>query len=140
MKKYTYLLIPFISVIICSLLIFTSLDNQIADLFQRTLPKLKESDSVDAVDQIGTWPFSREIYADALVVLKELGSEAAIFDLSFLDKSQAKVNQEYVESELPHYVDEDFSELSQNITWLLTEAEAYLIVLHEISEQFHLPL
>ncbi|BDC92846.1 CHASE2 domain-containing protein [Treponema bryantii] len=130
MKKYTYLLIPFISVIICSLLIFTSLDNQIADLFQRTLPKLKESDSVvmvniddSSVNEIGTWPFSREIYADALVVLKELGSEAAIFDLSFLDKSQAKVNQEYVESELPHYVDEDFSELSQNITWLLTEAE-----------------
>ena len=130
MKKYTFLLIPFISVIVSSLLIFTSLDNQISDLFQRTLPKLKESDSVimvniddSSVNEIGTWPFSREIYADALVVLKELGAEAAVFDLSFLDKSQAKVNQEYVESELPHYVDEDFAELYQNISWLLTEAE-----------------
>ena len=130
MKKYTFLLIPFISVIACSFLIFTSLDNKIADLFQRALPPLKESDNVimvnidDAsVNEIGTWPFSREVYADVLVVLKELGAQAAVFDLSFLDKSQAKVNQEYVESELPHYVDEDFDELNQSVTWLMTVAE-----------------
>ena len=130
MKKYTYLLIPFISVVVCSLLVFTSLDKKIADLFQQTLPKLNESDSVvmvnvddSSVNEIGTWPFSREVYADSLIVLKELGAEAAIFDLSFLDKSQAKVNQEYVETELPHYVDQDFEELSQNLSWLLSEAE-----------------
>ena len=130
MKKYSFLLIPFIAVVICSFLVLTSLDNKIADLFQRTLPDLKESDHVvmvniddSSVNEIGSWPFSREVYADALVVLKELGAEAAVFDLSFLDKSQAKVNQEYVESELPHYVDEDFSELNQSITWLLTSAE-----------------
>ena len=130
MKKYSYLLIPFISVVICTLLVFTSLDNKIADLFQRAHPPLQESDNViminiddSSVNKIGTWPFSREVYANVLVVLKELGAEAAVFDLSFLDKSQAKVNQEYVESELPHYVDEDFAELSQNISWLMTEAE-----------------
>ena len=130
MKKYTFLLIPFISVVICTLLVFTSLDNKIADLFQRTLPDLKESDNVimvnidDAsVNAIGTWPFSREVYADTLVVLKDLGAEAAVFDLSFLDKSQTKVNKEYVESELPHYVDEDFGELSQQIAWLVSESE-----------------
>ncbi len=130
MKKYSYLLIPFISVIVCTFLIFTSLDNKIADLFQRVHSPLKESDNVvminiddSSVNEIGTWPFSREVYANVLVVLKELGAEAAVFDLSFLDKSQAKVNQEYVESELPHYVDEDFAELSQNVAWLMTEAE-----------------
>ena len=129
MKKYTFLLIPFISIVVCSFLIFTSLDNKIADLFQRALPKLNESDNVvmvniddSSVNAIGTWPFSREVYADALVVLKDLGARAAIFDLSFLDKSQAKVNKEYVESELPHYVEEDFEELAQQISWLMTEA------------------
>ena len=73
MKKYSYLVIPFISVVVCSFLVFTSLDNKIADLFQRTLPPLHESDSVimvnidDAsVNAIGTWPFSREVYADSL--------------------------------------------------------------------------
>lgn len=130
MKKYSYLVIPFISVVVCSFLVFTSLDNKIADLFQRTLPPLHESDSVimvnidDAsVNAIGTWPFSREVYADSLVILKDLGAEAAVFDLSFLDKSQTKVNKEYVESQLPHYVEEDFTELSQQISWLMTESE-----------------
>ena len=130
MKKYSYLIIPFISVIVSTLLIFTSLDNKIADLFQRTLPALNESDSVvmvnidDAsVNAIGTWPFSREVYADSLVILKDLNAEAAVFDLSFLDKSQTKVNKEYVETDLPHYVEEDFTELSQQISWLMTESE-----------------
>ncbi len=132
MKKYTFLLIPFISVVVCSLLVLTSLDNKIADLFQRTIPPLKESDNVimvniddSSVDAIGTWPFSREVYADTLVILKDLGAEAAVFDLSFLDKSQTKVNKEYVESELPHYVDEDFGELNEQVAWLLMEAEGY---------------
>ncbi len=130
MKKYSFLLVPFISILFCSLLVFTSLDNKIADLFQRTLPKLEESDNVtmvniddSSVNAIGTWPFSREVYADSLVILKDLGAEAAVFDLSFLDKSQTKVNKEYVESELPHYVDEDFGELSEQIAWLMMEAE-----------------
>lgn len=132
MKKYSFLLFPFIAVIICTLLVFTSLDNKIADLFQRTLPDLKESDNVimvniddSSVDAIGTWPFSREVYADTLVILKDLEAEAAVFDLSFLDKSQTKVNKEYVETELPHYVDEDFGELSNQVAWLLMEAEGY---------------
>lgn len=132
MKKYSFLLFPFIAVIICTLLVFTSLDNKIADLFQRTLPDLKESDNVimvniddSSVDAIGTWPFSREVYADTLVILKDLKAEAAVFDLSFIDKSQTKVNKEYVETELPHYVDEDFGELSDQVAWLLMEAEGY---------------
>ena len=132
MKKYSYLLIPFISVVVCTFLVFTSLDQKIADLFQRTLPPLKESDNVimvniddSSVTAIGTYPFSREVYADTLVILKDLGAEAAVFDLSFLDKSQSKVNKEYVESELPHYVDEDFGELSEQVAWLLMEAEGY---------------
>ncbi len=132
MKKYSYLLIPFISVVVCTFLVFTSLDQKIADLFQRTLPPLKESDNVimvniddSSVTAIGTYPFSREVYADTLVMLKDLGAEAAVFDLSFLDKSQSKVNKEYVESELPHYVDEDFGELSEQVAWLLMEAEGY---------------
>ncbi len=130
MKKYTFLLIPFISVVVSTLLIFTSLDNKIADLFQRALPDLTESDNVimvniddSSVNAIGTWPFSREVYADSLVILKDLGAEAAVFDLSFLDKSQTKVNKDYVESELPHYVDEDFTELSAQISWLMNESE-----------------
>ena len=130
MKKYTFLLIPFISVVVSTLLIFTSLDNKVADLFQRALPDLHESDNVimvniddSSVNAIGTWPFSREVYADSLVILKDLGAEAAVFDLSFLDKSQTKVNKDYVESELPHYVDEDFTELSAQISWLMNESE-----------------
>ena len=43
MKKYFYLFIPLITVVLCSLLAFTSLDNKIADLFQRCLKPTKQS-------------------------------------------------------------------------------------------------
>ena len=100
MKKYTFLLIPFIAVAACSFLIFTSLDNKIADLFQRALPPTNESDNVimvniddSSVNEIGTWPFSRTVYSDMLISLKEFGAHSVVFDLSFLDRSQATVDE-----------------------------------------------
>ncbi len=104
MKKLLIsLIIPIISVAICSLLIFTQLDNKVADFFQRPLKSTEESPQVlminvddDAVSKIGTFPFSRDVYAQMLSNLKELGARAAVFDLSFLDKSQATVDETYV--------------------------------------------
>ena len=120
MKKLIIsLLIPFLSVVICSLLILSPLDNQVADYFQRPLKPLNESSEVimvniddDAVDSIGTWPFSRTVYSDMLTSLKELGARSVVFDLSFLDRSQASVDENYVRDSLPSYVGDYFSILT----------------------------
>ena len=126
MKKYFYLFIPLITVVLCSLLAFTSLDNKIADLFQRCLKPTKQSESVIminiddiAVEEIGSWPFSRDVYSNALITLKELGAEAAVFDLSFIDKSQSKVDKDYVQYDLPSYVDQNFSEIDDSVLQIL---------------------
>ena len=119
MKKLIIsLLIPFLCVAICSLLILSPLDNQVADYFQRPLKPLAESEDVimvnvddDAVADIGTWPFSRTVYSDMLISLKELGAQSVVFDLSFLDRSQARVDENYVNESLPAYVDDYFSML-----------------------------
>ena len=124
MKKLLIsLIIPIISVAICSLLIFTSLDNKVADFFQRPLKSTEESPQViminvddDAVTKIGTFPFSRDVYAQMLSNLKELGARAAVFDLSFLDKSQATVDETYVTDSLPTYVDNYFGLLNDTFT------------------------
>jgi len=125
MKKYFFLLIPFVSVLLCSLVAFTQLDNKIADLFQRTLSPLSETENVlmvnvddSSVANIGTWPFSREVYADALITLKDLGAEAAVFDLSFLDKSQPRLDKDYVVNKLPRYVDGQFAEMTDGMMYI----------------------
>ncbi len=116
MKKFSYLIIPFAAVLLSCFFLFTTADNKTADFFQRPLKSTEQSPHVmminvddAAVDEIGTWPFSRDIYADSLLVLKELGARGVVFDLSFLDKSPAKVDEEYVESKLPEYINGAFS-------------------------------
>lgn len=122
MKKYLKLIIAVVSAAFCSMLVFTSVENKVADWFQRPLKKLNESKSVVmvnvddySVENIGTWPFSRDVYAEMLVALRELGAESAVFDLSFLDKSPAKVDEKYVKEDLPSYVAESFRNVDGNI-------------------------
>ncbi len=125
-KKYLHFIIPLLATIACSLLALSTLDLKAADWFQRPLPSTQENSNVlminvddTAVDKIGTWPFSRQVYADSLITLRELGAEAVAFDLSFVDKSQAKVDETYVTQTLPDYIDEDFESLDDTILELM---------------------
>ena len=118
-KSISYIIIPIASVLVCALLMLSPLDLKVADMFQRPLKSTTESPEVlmiaiddDAVDQIGTWPFSRTVYSQMLANLKELGASYVVFDLSFLDHSQASVDESYVKDSLPGYVDDYFSLLT----------------------------
>ncbi|MBO4639018.1 MAG: CHASE2 domain-containing protein [Treponema sp.] len=121
MKKILIsILIPIISVAICSLLLLSPLDFKVADYFQRPLKATEESPEVlmvmvddDAVENIGTFPFSRDVYSRMLDNLKELGARSVVFDLSFLDHSQASVDEKYVRNDLPKYVNDYFSLLNE---------------------------
>ena len=129
-KLVTSILVPLLSVAICSLLMFSTFDYKVADWFQRPLKSTEESPKVlmikvddDAVDQIGTFPFSRTVYSQMLTNLKELGASSVVFDLSFLDKSQAKVDEKYVNESLPGYVENYFGLLSEDASYLFGELE-----------------
>ncbi len=121
MKKILIsILIPVIAVAICSLLLLSPLDYKVADYFQRPLKSTEESPEVvmvmvddNAVENIGTFPFSRDVYSRMLDNLKELGARSVVFDLSFLDHSQATVDEKYVRNDLPGYVSDYFSLLSE---------------------------
>ncbi len=128
MKKILIsILIPIISVAICSLLLLSPLDYKVADYFQRPLKATVESPEVlmvmvddDAVENIGTFPFSRDVYSRMLDNLKELGARSVVFDLSFLDHSQATVDEKYVKNDLPKYVNDYFSLLNETAADSLT--------------------
>ena len=126
LKKFVFLIIPVLATALCALLAFTSLDLKAADWFQRPLKSTAKNKNViminvddTAVDQIGTWPFSRNVYGESLISLRELGTEAVVFDLSFVDKSQAKIDERYVSETLPEYVDSDFENLDDKILTVL---------------------
>ena len=122
LSKASFILLPVAVVGICSLFVLTRLDNKINDLFMRTLPTLEESEDVilvniddNLIGHTGTWPLTRNIYADIMIKMKELGAEAFVSDLSFVDNSPVLADQNYLNVDLPHYVDTDFSLLNETI-------------------------
>lgn len=92
----------------------------------RTLPPLKENKNVvlvpiddAAVEYVGTFPWTRDVMADGIVYLREMGAESVVFDLSYLDKSPQKVDPEYVNKELPDYIDYSFKKLNGSMDTII---------------------
>jgi|GEM_PF-4127138 len=84
------------------LLFLTPLDSKIFDLFLRILPSLTENEKVyiltlddDSMAYAGGFPFRREVMADVVVLLKEFGVDAIAFDLSYLDESAKRFDEDY---------------------------------------------
>ena len=41
----------------------------------------------ESIAEIGEWPWSRDVIADAMIRMRELGAECAVFDIEYLSKS-----------------------------------------------------
>ena len=54
-----------------------------------------------AIEEIGAWPWSRDVVADVLIRMKEAGGTHAVFDIEYLTPGQAGVNRTYVRNEFP---------------------------------------
>jgi len=109
------------SIVFCmSMLLFlTPLDNKFFDLFLRILPSLEENEKVyiltlddDSMEYAGGFPFRREVMADVVVLLKELGVNTIAFDLSYLDDSAARLDPVYTAELSSRGLDLFFAELS----------------------------
>lgn len=50
-----------------------------------------------SLDRLGPWPWSRDILADTLLSLKELGAKTAVFDIEYLSPSKLAVNPDDAE-------------------------------------------
>ncbi|MDR1418996.1 MAG: CHASE2 domain-containing protein [Treponema sp.] len=121
-NKYHYLIIPVLAAILSSLLFFTALDEKVYDMFLRAVPSLTEDSSVlileiddTAIEHVGIFPWTRDIYADAVIFLREMGAGTLAFDLSFLDDSPVTVNPDYIQKELPAYIDNGFRRINNAV-------------------------
>ena len=101
-RKLLVFLTPLICVAISSLFLFTSSDAKLADLNQTILPPTSIREDVVmvgiddyAIELIGTFPFTRDIYAGCISVMEEMGADSVVFDLSFIDDAKAAVNSDF---------------------------------------------
>lgn len=54
-----------------------------------------------AIEEIGAWPWTRDILADLLIRMAELGGRAVVFDIEYLTPGQSGVNRSYVKDVFP---------------------------------------
>ena len=114
------MLITLASCALASLLFFTSLDHKFFDIFLRTLPSLTEHEKViiltlddDSISYAGGFPFRREVMADVVALLKDLGVDSIAFDLSYLDESPHRLDPVYASQVFGQRLSSGFDLLNQ---------------------------
>ena len=70
-----------------------------------------------AIEEIGAFPWTRDIIADALIRLREAGGRSIVFDIEYLSPGQAGVNREYVKTIFP----KEFSGVHDDILQYLND-------------------
>ncbi|MDR2542652.1 MAG: CHASE2 domain-containing protein [Treponema sp.] len=110
-KNKSFIVVALTVFALSMLLFLTPLDNQIFDLFLRVIPSLTENEKIyvltldDAsMELAGGFPFRREVMADVIVLLKEMGVDTIAFDLSYLDESEQRFDPDYAVEQFYHFI------------------------------------
>ncbi|MDR2135204.1 MAG: CHASE2 domain-containing protein, partial [Treponema sp.] len=118
--------IPIVCFTLSLPLLFTTADNKIYDLFLRVLPSLTEDGRVyvltlddDSIAYAGGFPFRREVMADVVILLRELGALSITFDLNYLDESPQRLDREYAGGVFSRYLDEGFGSINETAAQLI---------------------
>ena len=127
-EKLEYVIAFIVCVVISAVSLssgFKSLEFKYYDTYLKLKAEIPQSKDIimafvddDAIGEIGTYPWSRDIYADMLIRLREVGAKAAVFDIEFLDKSSMGVNPDYVANKLPKEYSIEASDNSVSVTHL----------------------
>jgi len=125
-KSILFLLIPLIVVGVFSLFNLTSFyktaEHRVYDLLLHIKPSVPEDKSLLLIDiddvaisKVGVWPWSRDIMAEGLILLREFNARYAVFDIEYVDKSPLGINSTLLSEEIPEAFAKEFATINQNI-------------------------
>ncbi len=113
-------------VVVFSLLTYfgalATLENRLYDVLlhlKREIPEDSRILLIDvddtSIEKVGVWPWSRDIMANGLITMKELGAEYAVFDIEYVQKSPTAVDPDFLRNELPEVFEGEFEIINSNI-------------------------
>jgi adenylate cyclase len=129
MKKRTlFLLIPVGVVLILSLLNLTpflqTAEKRVFDTLLHIKPAPPEHGRIciigiddPAIDDAGPWPWPRDILADGLITMKELGARYSVFDIEYINPSLRTVDPARL-TQLKETTNKEFSNINAAIEYL----------------------
>ncbi|MBP5792131.1 MAG: CHASE2 domain-containing protein [Spirochaetaceae bacterium] len=143
-EKLEYVIAFIVCVIISAVSLssgFKSLEFKYYDMYLKLKAEIPQSKDIimafvddDAIGEIGTYPWSRDIYADMLIRLREVGAKAAVFDIEFLDRSSMGVNPDYVSNKLPQEYSSMQKEVTSSINDFSSAIESKSLPINEAGE------
>ncbi len=142
-RRWPFWATPLITIAVVTLLYlftpFSLFERRLYDLFLSIKPQVTEDPSLlflevddSSIAKEGTWPWSRDKMADALIVLKEFGASNAVFDIEYTEKSPLQVNSDVLTKELPDELKAGFSSVSGNATDLLNAVKQHQLPLGQM--------
>jgi adenylate cyclase len=125
-RLFHSLLVPPVILVVCVLLglagIFTYAGGWMYDTLLRVRPSAPAAPVVLLIDvdpeataAAGPWPWSRDVLADGLVVLKEMNASYAVLDLPLGQKSAPGLDPSALRQALPAALDREFLQMEENI-------------------------
>ncbi len=110
---------------------FRAADNRLYDQLLSFRPEVEQDDrfvilEIDdaSIAEVGSWPWSRDVLADAMWNLKELGADRVVFDIEYIDVSPDGVDRDMLENEIPASIDEAFATVGGSAVDLIESVAA----------------
>jgi adenylate cyclase len=113
-------------------------ERSVYDLLLHLKPAIRQEESLlfldiddTAIAQVGQFPWSRDIMADGLILLKEFEAAYAVFDIEYTEQSPRGVNVSFLNEEIPEIFDQEFAVIRQNIQDLFLALQTGMISLRD---------
>lgn len=101
--------------------IVSRLDGNVYDLFLRVQPTVREDPSIllldiddAAIANVGEWPWSRDVMANGLILMREMGAASAVFDIEYVNASPHGLDTQALTTTLPDAFNQEFSQIQAN--------------------------
>jgi adenylate cyclase len=128
------------------------IEQRIYDLFLHVKPAIAENPSITLLDidnlgisKVGVYPWSRDVMADGLMLMREFDAAYAVFDILYENTSPGGVDTFTLRQTVPDAFNQEFSQIQTNIQGLfdalrtgniqLREASRYVTDLEELTNQ-----
>src|SRR5208283_3401404 len=100
-------------------------EQRVYDLFLHLKPAIAENPSillldVDdlAISKVGVWPWSRDVMANGLILMREFGARYAVFDIEYVNKSPRGLDTFVLRQNVPDAFNQEFSQIQTSVEQL----------------------
>ncbi len=128
------------------------IEEKVYDLFLHVKPAEAEDPSIllcditdEAISMVGQWPWSRDVMANGLVLMREFGAGYAVFDIEYRDASPRGLDTFVLRQNIPDSFEQEFSKIKTDIQQLfqairsgnigIKDASGHVSELEELADQ-----